>query len=188
MGDRVRGKRKEEYVVSEIKSTLDLVMEKTRHMTLSGEEKEARRRKEFSDHLRGVLQKYMDGILSLEDAEKEILELKNQFDLDEKPLLKEHIFDAFDPEGDYPLLLELLRRVFAADTTGIEQAVQAYRKSREEMLHGVSQNARRTLKENYGISGSAVLPNPLKDPTVNASLETLSASFQSRLRKEGGRI
>ncbi len=46
--------------MGEIKSTLDLVMDKTRHLTLSDEEKQEQKEKEFKKNLKGPTQKFQD--------------------------------------------------------------------------------------------------------------------------------
>lgn len=46
--------------MGEIKSTLDLVMDKTRHLTLSDEEKQEQKEKEFKKNLKGPAQKFQD--------------------------------------------------------------------------------------------------------------------------------
>ena len=58
--------------MGEIKSTLDLVMEKTRHLTLSQEEKEEQKHIEVDKRLKGLLQKYQDNLLKKEQLEKEL--------------------------------------------------------------------------------------------------------------------
>ena len=49
--------------MGEIKSTLDLVMEKTRHLTLSQKEKDGQKQIEVNKRLKGLLQKYRDNLL-----------------------------------------------------------------------------------------------------------------------------
>ena len=56
--------------MGEIKSTLDLVMEKTRHLTLSREEKEEQKRVEVNKRLKGLVQKYQDNLLKKDRLEK----------------------------------------------------------------------------------------------------------------------
>ena len=51
--------------MGEIKSTLDLVLEKTKNLTLSSEEKESQKQKEVENRIKGMVQKYQDGILSI---------------------------------------------------------------------------------------------------------------------------
>ena len=58
--------------MGEIKSTLDIIMEKTKGMTMSDEEKRELKKKELSDRLKGLIQKFLDGILTYEDLKGEI--------------------------------------------------------------------------------------------------------------------
>jgi len=62
--------------MGEIKSTLDLVMEKTRHLTLSAEEKIDREKEEAKKGLNGFLQKYKDNVINLEELTKELRAFK----------------------------------------------------------------------------------------------------------------
>ena len=50
--------------MGEIKSTLDLVLEKTKNLTLSSEEKEEQNQKEIENRIKGMVQKYQDGLYS----------------------------------------------------------------------------------------------------------------------------
>ena len=63
--------------MGEIKSTLDLVMERTKNLSLSDEEKQAQKQKEVESRIRGLLQKYLDGWLD-----------KNQLKIDYESLKK----------------------------------------------------------------------------------------------------
>ena len=51
--------------MAEIKSTLDIIMEKARDINVSEEEKKAFQRNEFEGKARGLLQKLLDGLLDL---------------------------------------------------------------------------------------------------------------------------
>jgi hypothetical protein len=61
--------------MGEIKSTLDLVLERTRHLSLSSVEKEEMELKETLKKVSGYLSRYRDGALSLDRLLKEIREL-----------------------------------------------------------------------------------------------------------------
>ena len=50
--------------MGEIKSTLDLVMERTRNLTLSDEEKQAHKQMAIASRIKGLLQKMLDGMLT----------------------------------------------------------------------------------------------------------------------------
>ena len=58
--------------MAEIKSTLDLVMEKTRHLTLSDEEKQEQKENEFKIKLKGPAQKFQDQTINKRELKKEI--------------------------------------------------------------------------------------------------------------------
>ena len=51
--------------MAEIKSTLDLVLERTKNLTLTEEEKKSLQRKELEGKIRGWGQKYLDGLMRL---------------------------------------------------------------------------------------------------------------------------
>ena len=57
--------------MGEIKSTLDLVLEKTRHLSLSSEEKQDLAAQEIEKRIKGMLQKYQNGLLTPEELKSE---------------------------------------------------------------------------------------------------------------------
>jgi hypothetical protein len=67
--------------MGEIKSTIDLVMEKTRHLTLSREEKDAQKKVEVHKRLKGLVQKYQDNLLRKDRLEKELDILNKTYDM-----------------------------------------------------------------------------------------------------------
>ena len=64
--------------MGEIKSTLDLVMEKTRHLSFSKAEREDQRKAELKSVLFGIVQKYQDEIFSMAAVKKEMDALKEK--------------------------------------------------------------------------------------------------------------
>jgi hypothetical protein len=61
--------------MAEIKSTLDLIMERTRNLSMTPEEKEALRRKEWHSRIQGWLQRYLDGLMGTNSLKEAILDL-----------------------------------------------------------------------------------------------------------------
>ena len=74
--------------MGEIKSTLDIVLEKTKHLKLSQDEKRAQKSKEFEKRLMGLLQKYLDQLLNLHQLQKELNRLKKSNFENQNKLLK----------------------------------------------------------------------------------------------------
>ena len=58
--------------MAEIKSTLDLVMEKTRNLTLSSEEKQAQKQIEIGNRIKGLVQKFQGRTVNQKSAQDRI--------------------------------------------------------------------------------------------------------------------
>ena len=58
--------------MAEIMSTLELIMEKTKHMTMSEDEKAEFKLREVRGKVGGFIQKFLDGIINLEKLKSEI--------------------------------------------------------------------------------------------------------------------
>jgi hypothetical protein len=58
--------------MGEIRSTLDIIMEKTEGLTISEEEKRAFQKSEIEVKVRGLLQRFIDGILDIERLAGEV--------------------------------------------------------------------------------------------------------------------
>ena len=67
--------------MGEIKSTLDLVLEKTRHLSQTDEEKQVQKQKDIANRLNGLLQQYQDRMLSLTQLQRAYEKLKTEFNL-----------------------------------------------------------------------------------------------------------
>ncbi len=93
--------------MGEIKSTLDLVMEKTRHLTLSQKEKEEQKQIEVNKRLKGLLQKYQDNILRKEQLRQELDSLRKTFDLNTNEMLSHILLDGLKLGRNNKSLLEL---------------------------------------------------------------------------------
>jgi len=144
--------------MAEIRSTLDIIMEKTKNLTLTEEEKKAFRKKEIEGKVKGLMLKFIDGLMDLNNLKMEISAI------DEKNLemamevVKKETLDRIDPEADNRRLLEILEQVAGIDTTPFERLLSDFNKDldREKGIH--EQRLMKQIQEK-GISGSAVLPN-----------------------------
>ena len=73
--------------MAEIKSTLDLVMEKTRNLTLSSEEKQAQKQIDIGNRIKGLVQKFEDGLLTGNQLKRNYDSFKKDADLPDDSLL-----------------------------------------------------------------------------------------------------
>ena len=114
--------------MGEIKSTLDLVLEKTKNLTLSSEEKETQKQKEIENHIKGMVQKYQDGILSQNQLITDYELLKKDYTISQNNSLIVEITKRIDPDQDNQPLLELLQKCCAIDTAAIKTIIENFRK------------------------------------------------------------
>ncbi len=149
--------------MSEIKSTLDLIMERTKNLTLSDDEKKEIKRKELEERVRGWVQRYVDGTLLHSTFEKEIAgEIEKDLNL-MKDILREDITGRLDPDEDNDRLLAILETYVGIKRDVFVEKLDNFRsKADAEQMRMEDQLKARLTDE--GIMGSAVTPNINKDP------------------------
>ena len=167
--------------MGEIKSTLDLVMERTRHLSLSDEEKVRQHKEDFRKRLQGLLQRYADGALSVEDLREKIKALQAELKVDDPMVALTAMVGRMDPDRDNRTWLDLLAEFAPAVCGSLDAALQVYRRQRDDSLLEGAERLRSRLAQDHGISGTAVAPNPYKDPDCQAHLARLRQQAKSRL-------
>lgn len=155
--------------MAEIKSTLDLIMERTKNLTLTGEERAILHRRELENKVRGWVGRYREGLISIGDIGENLK--GNQADEEViLELLREEILQNIDPDENpdkmpdkmNAKLLALLSTVGGMNAAPIIRRLDAYRKDVERQWGKYAESALLRL-EGKGIHGSAVIPNLEKD-------------------------
>ena len=170
--------------MGEIKSTLDLVMEKTRHLTLSQEEKKVQKRIEVSKRLQGLLQKYQENFLKKENLRKEIDNLKIAYDLNVDEMLADLLLNSLKLERDNRLFLELLNESFGLNLSGLETIFQNFKAAVKSATKERVDQIKTDLSKKRFISGSAVVPNLESDRKWLSMLGHIMDEFDQKLNKE----
>ncbi len=171
--------------MAEIKSTLDLVMEKTKNLNLSEEEKQDRKDKEIESRLRGLVQKFQDEIISQEQFKAEYQSLRKTHKLtgeQHKHLLKA-ICDRIELGKDNMVLLELLSQFADSNIRGIVSILQDFETEIQAAAEAQSKIAKDNLARAHFISGSAVVPNLEGDSGWRKMVEAIRAEFEERLNQ-----
>ena len=170
--------------MGEIKSTLDLVLEKTKNLTLSSEEKEEQKQKEIENRVKGMIQKFQDGILSKNQIVTDYEILKKDYNMSQNNALIIEITERIEPDQDNQPLLEVLQECCAVDTAAVETIIENFRKA----YLAASQNRMELLKEDlaqqYNITGSAVLPNLEADEQWRQEVRQMRAGYEDQLNRE----
>ncbi len=169
--------------MAEIKSTLDLVMEKTKNLSLSDEERQGQKNKEIESRIRGLLQKFNDQALSVDKLRSEYQKLQKDYDLSQNaPLIKE-ICRQIELGKDNHAFFELLAQFKVADIEGItlvlhefDEVIDAAARERSKILSD-------KLAEAHFISGPAVVPNLEADKAWREQAGEIRAKFEPLLNQ-----
>ena len=169
--------------MAEIKSTLDLVMEKTRNLSLSDEERQGQKNKEIASRIRGLLQKFNDQALSVGKLRSEYQKLQKDYDLSENaPLIKE-ICKQIELGRDNDALFELLARFKVADIGGITSVLHEFDEVFDAAAQERSKILQAKLAEEHFISGPAVVANLEADKAWRAQAGEIRARFEPFLNQ-----
>jgi hypothetical protein len=169
--------------MGEIKSTLDLVLEKTKNLTLSSEEQEEQKQKEIENRIKGMMQKYQDGILSKNQLLTDFEMLKQDYNVPQNDSLINEITKRIEPDQDNQPLLELLQECCTIDTAAIESIIDDFRKAHLTASQNRMELLKEELAQQYNIAGSAVLPNLDADEQWRQEAREMRAGYEDQFNR-----
>ena len=170
--------------MAEIKSTLELVMERTQNLTQTEEEKREQAVGEFKKSLSGLLQKFLDGALTPDRFREDLHRLQENAQVTDGGIILGEICKRLDFEGDNTWALNLLREAFDINPQEIAAVFAEYQKAVHDLVREKSDEIRKDLFEKQGICGPAVVPNVAADPNWVAATQVLHDQFASILAQE----
>ena len=168
--------------MGEIKSTLDLVMERTRHLSMTDEEKARQKQSDFENRLNGLLTKYADNTLSLSALRKDIQKLQAELDINDQEIVAEAVLRQIDPDQDNAHWIDLLGKIKPEMVDPLQKMLGQYNDQKTNLLNSSHRQVTDRLAENRQISGSAVIPNPEKNPQCKEQLSTLKIKVQKEIQ------
>jgi hypothetical protein len=166
--------------VGEIKSTIDLVLEKTRDLTLSRDDKQKIAQNELEKKIQGLINRYLDQLIPMSRLTEEMEKTAGtEKDLSVR-LLKRHLLAHLDLDRDNSSILSALEEVAGVDTASLVALQEEYRSEKQGAKKGITEKSLERLKAK-GVSGSAVVPKLGKDPDWTKFLDGLRKRYQERL-------
>jgi hypothetical protein len=158
--------------MGEIRSTLDIIMEKTKGLTMSEEERRAFKEQEMEGKVKGLIQKFLDGGLDMVKLKMEMTVLaETNEDMVRMMIRKESI-----PRIEIGVNNEPILRILE-ETTGLVKDFEG----RLEQEKGVREKELIKSLKKKGLSGSAVLPNLGADPEWGQRVSEMRNEFQKKL-------
>ena len=153
-----------EITMGEVKSTLELVMERTRNMVFTVEEKREQTVESFRQSLNGLLQKYEDTLLTVDGFCRELSALRESSGINDTALVTEEVSRRVDPDGNNTARLALVEAVCGAKRAiRVASILEEYRQKADDLQTRSRERAAARLIERAQVSGSAVIPNLQND-------------------------
>ncbi len=170
--------------MGEIKSTLDIVMEKTKHLSLSEEEREAQKKEDAKKNVRGLIQKYKDRIFDAKQLEDEWNSLEKEYSLSDRQLLVDEIVDQIHLNTENSLPVASLREICGQDTGPLESVLEDYINKKTEVVQAKQKAIQEEIADRYHISGSAVVPNLETDSDWAEAMKAFENNYQEEFEAE----
>ncbi len=172
--------------MGEIKSTLELAMERTKKFAISEKEKEEIKQKEVLKKATSLFHRYREGHLPLSDILKEIEKMEKKTATTVKESLLSQWINALSLEEDAERILKgiesLKRRSIDEGKQKFHHLLSQYQKEKEKIKEEVKAQFITALKEK-GIHGSVVEPNLEGGERWKIEKEKLDNSYKTKLEE-----
>ena len=168
--------------MGEIRSTLDIIMEKTKDLTMSEEEKAEFQNREVAGKTKGLIQKFFDGIINLDRLRIEAASIKGENRQMFDQVIKKELINRIELEGNSGPVFTILESVTDMDTAPIREILIDFR-SRLEMKRDLAGRSLKEILQEKGVSGSAVSPNLNADQEWNDYVSKLNGAFREEVER-----
>jgi hypothetical protein len=169
--------------MGEIKSTLDLVLEKTMHLSLSSEEKEELAIEDIEKRIKGLMQKYQDGILTLDELQNEYRAIKTDENLTVARSLIKEVIGRLDLLKANEPLLEVLRKLCGSNTDDLQSVIDESLSLYRDAAGRRFDELKSKLAADHSISGSAVVPNLEADTQWHQESREILSGYEDQLNR-----
>ena len=149
--------------MAEIKSTMDIIMEKTRNMTMSEDEKDEFRKQEIRGKVKGLIVRFLDGFVKEEVFKEEMASLKRENPEIAKEAVIEEISSRIRLGDDNQEILALSEMLDLVDVESLKGFLKDFEQDLEKKKAMYQEMIMHNLRHK-GISGSAVIPNVEANP------------------------
>ena len=172
--------------MGEIKSTLELVMERTKKFAISEKEKEEMKQKEVLQKATGLFHRYREGHLSLNEILKQIGKMEKKTAITLRESLLSQWIDALSLDDDDERILKGIESLKQRSIDGVKQKFHSllsqYLSEKEKVKEKVKVQFTEALRRE-SIYGSAVEPNLEGGELWKKETEKLDLSYRMKLEE-----
>jgi hypothetical protein len=166
--------------MAEIKSTIDLIMERTKSLSASPDERVSYQRQEREKRLRGLVLRLLNDNLTLDGAKDELAKEKKIGSAAEVTgVLKDALAGHVDLEADNERLFRYVNELVGTPEDRLRETLAACREEATSLKAVLAGRQKKEL-DSKGITGSAVLPNPEADSLWKTRREEMQAACAKR--------
>jgi hypothetical protein len=176
--------------MAEIKSAIELAMERTKNLVMDEKEKQEFARRELEDKLRAIVRRYLEGIIDREIFSIEYAGVQGQ-KLEKRSLLADFLIHEFSVSAENERLFDVLEMVGDEAGEGFrDEAVNMKREFRKELENRVAEigSSIKGRLEVMGITGSSVEPNITAWEEWRDAVQEIGRIFARRLHDWKDRI
>ena len=172
--------------MSEIKSTLDLIMEKTRHLTMNQEEMKSVKKQELVKKIRGITSRFLSGERDAAYLDHQIRLLPEEEQSQARETCKNQFMEDLHPLEDNQRILAGVETLFGKEERDRwERTIDNLRApltAESERVHLEAESHFREILAAEGLQGPAVLPRVEKSPLVQEEKERLLKTFKEAIK------
>lgn len=174
--------------MSEIKSTLDLIMEKTRHLSMNEEEKSSLKQKELSRKVRGMALTFLQGEKNVKVFVQEMNALPSEQQQEAHRLCLDCFLERLTPFGNNARILTGVENLLGrTEGERWEAVVREMKKNIQEKQTGLLEKAEIEALQflaSRGLQGPALLPVIKESRFWKEEEEKLVEAFQKSVQRE----
>lgn len=174
--------------MAEIKSSIEIAMEKTKHLIMSKEEKKEQEKRELENKVKALLRRLKERYVDKDDVIKEFRSLTDE---DHKRTFIDVLFEEIDLSKEDQEIIVLLQELLGVEKVRIEKEFENLRRMFSEELEKremiVRERIREHLKE-IGIEGDAISINLPSWKAYEEVKEEVRGIFRRRLMEVKERI
>ncbi len=168
--------------MGEIRSTLDIIMEKTNNMTLSSREREEQVRQELAAKVDGLIQNFLNKAANIQQAARELQALQECYGEQAAAFFMGRAGDRVSLDEETRELFRLLD-VFV-DTQDVRRVYEESCRELKCAQEVTEAELMKRLYEEQGISGSAVKPVFHRDPDWSLRKGDIEERFLNCFREK----
>jgi hypothetical protein len=170
--------------MAEIKSAVELAMEKTKDLHLSRAEMEQFKEDEIKSKAQGLANRFLEVDFHFKEVEKELSKWSPEERRVVENLMLQNFCGAITLDGDNDLIfqgIEALRKDGQGFTRQIQELMKEYRRQRAKAHRETEKNLLAQFAK-QGISGSAVQAKVEVSPDWEGALARFKPAFEEKLR------